>query len=286
MKSPATIRVATKFLSVSPTGSRAALWGGNQLSVIDVASGVPILTRTIEKGPLLGVVFLDRQTVQLLRHQKHGANEKVFLVDTIDLETSETSAIITAPLPRSNWFHWFTENQRLTCGSTLLDLATGERIADLAPGIPRKESGRYSHKFLSDGRIIGYKPFGKSGSLFLYDRDGKSLRRFELGPAQYVSVGGQPSREELLVSMNTGGDRSHGSWTTYALNLKDGSSRNLGPMLPISRPEEQPGSRSTSLFTDASRNLVELEEDGSFRQWTRGRISHGFWPGLGLPEVF
>lgn len=286
-KSPATIHGSTRFLSVSPTGSHAALWGGNQLSVIDVASGVPILTRTIEKGPLLGVVFRDPQTLQLLRHERHSTDRKVFVVDTIDLETTSNSAIVTEPLPDHSRFRWFPRGQRLISDMSLIDLATGKRIADLASGAS-EEKNRLEHRFLSDGRIIGYD-FGENSTLLLYDRSGKSLRRFELGPAGYVWIGGQPSRDELFIAIHTGdqtrGNQSRSSWASRVLNLKDGSIRDLISFYSMSRPTDQPGSRSTSLFSDASDSLCERERDGSFTQLTRGGLVWGGGPGMGLPEL-
>ncbi len=279
-KSPATIPDRTKFLAPSPTGSHAAIWIDNQLWVITVTSGEPILTRNTEHGPLLGVAFRDGQTLQLLRHRKHGADQEVFVVDTIDLETDSTNSMVTEPLPRHSRFRWFPVGQRLISGSALVDLATGRVLVDLG----WDTSG---YRFLPDGRIIVYDQFGENDTLRLCDRNGKSVRKFELGQAHYVWVGGQPSKDELLVAFNTKGDRARDSWTSRVLDLRDGSSRDLDSFYSISRPEDQPGSRSTTLFTDASHSLFELEEDGSFRQLTQHRRPAGsWWPGLGLPVVF
>lgn len=261
--SPAIVRSSTRFLDLSPDGSRAALWDHRYLSVVDVASGVSVLNREINEGFLRDVSFRDLDTLQLLRRKQTGIQKQVLFIDEIDLDSSIVSSHSSSPLPHSSQLRWFAEGQKLITGSTLLDLSTGEVGVELAAGTSEEEK-YYFHKFLSDGRIVEAASEVRTGVLRLYDRDGKMLRRFDLESTQDIVVGGQPSREELLVAIYARHDGPlTGSWTTYLLDLTDGARRSLVPLTPVSKPGDQPGASTTSLFTDDSGNLFKLEEDGS-----------------------
>ncbi|MCP4205227.1 MAG: hypothetical protein GY769_25230 [bacterium] len=305
VKSPVSIpvpRIGRRFLSVSPTGSLVAVCPhGQQLRVIDVGSGVQVLAQKLERGLLRGAVFRDSQTLQLLRQQMliaepdldgHvGANEQVFLVDTIDIQTGNTRSTVTEPLAQHARSRWFPQGQTLISGPALVDLATGKVLVDFNSDTS-DEWNTLDYRFLSDGRIIGYDQSGENATLRLYDRSGKSLRRFELGRTGYVWIGGQASRDELFITIHTG-DRTKGrrhqsrsSWASRVLDLKDGSIRDLGFFYSMSKPEDPPGARSTSLFSDANDSLYERERDGSYRQLTRGRRVRGGRPGMGLlPDI-
>lgn len=276
IKGPATIAFHESQLSLSPGGSRLAVWDASKLSVLDLVSGTPIFSRRLEPG-VLKLAFRDADTLQLLSHERRGARKKVFRLETIGLEASEATLIATEALPfTSKYFRWFEEGQRLISGSALLDLGSGKIIAELNSSPSPRESSR--HRFLSDGRIVEYGGDGESSWLQLYDRNGNKVRRFQLPPASYLRPGGQPNPDEVILTVSRDGEPGTHSISSLILNLKDGSTRELGPFIAVSSADDPPGTPSVEFFLDAGHSLWKLSEDGSRSQVTRGYRTHAGLP--------
>jgi hypothetical protein len=217
-------------LALSPDGRYLAQRVGDRLIVDDLAAGRLIATVDLPASARGEVRFPGNRVLRVFTGHalEEGATEEsIVRILDVDLQTGELHPPVEfalrgsrSPLPSSDGRRFLLWDQE---GAVRLhDGATGEVLAEVAPGIRRKRLA-----FLADGRILVALPHPRGTELRVLQPDGSGeLRRHLLAGVQFLGFGGQPSPASLVLATSTEKVPPF-QWQAIQLDLETGRSRPL-----------------------------------------------------------
>lgn len=104
----------------------------------------------------------------------------------------------------------------------LYDAATGERLAELDPGSPRRRIA-----FLADARPLLARPNPEGVEILVFPPDGaEEPRRHLLAGARRLRLGGQPDPAGLILALSRE-EKPPFLWRPVRLDLETGATRDL-----------------------------------------------------------
>ncbi|HKD11924.1 MAG TPA: WD40 repeat domain-containing protein [Thermoanaerobaculia bacterium] len=274
-------------LRLSQQGRRLAVAGPDTISVFDVSSG-GLLAGTAsesEQGKVLRFAFVSEDVLRLYRFgprfgppvEADSESSRAGTLAIEDLHVVERSVTRASRIEGLGWpfsVGFDDRHGRVVVwekeGSVaLFDASSGARIANLG----QRSWDEVSRAFLFDGRLVLAETTGGAGRLQLFRQDGTLAQVFELGPAGFVQIGGEPQPGVLALSISRNPKEVWAAADSFLLDLRSGSlakvAAHASPVAARLRwrlPYIEPGSAAARLFARPDGTLLLWDpKDSSLR---------------------